>query len=1206
MANNAAAPTDLDLLGLTGVLRLTEDELQRLNRTALRELLAPFKFPLKEVRRLTDESTNWTDEDVNGITMHFGAKAIRFASRHQYMLAFDQRSELAAVGAWRCQAAESEINGVPIAEFTGAPVQTLLGRANASPSYLKGKADLYEVQTGSGSRVRVTLGHRFLTPDGWCSLESLRVGALIAACDTHGDASPKERRSDSSNRYSLYPHRRDGLSHPTSVAAKDTASQPLSLLSDDSFHAEPWHVRPSRNNSEGHPSLHHAAAFLPHEHVTVCGRPLDRPRMHGQDQSRTHRLRTSASPPRLKSDVAYWSVEQSATARYDAAEELSIPYSEQCQVLDLLRLHSEDGGRLQELSRLDHHGFPYAQYSSASFWDEIVNIRFIRHGDFYDVSVPGPEHYLSEGLWHHNSAKTVGGIMRATRLSTWYGPGNKGIIGRFASTDLASTTQADCLKFWEEANLLEDFKEKGRLKVPTAILKCVDPMTQEILGGQYGMAMFLHMDNPAHIHGHEVGWGWIDEAHECPQTSRDKLKGRISLKAFERLWSLWETSNPNGHDRLYDYYFNPEKITALKEKNPRAYNGRLGLVPTTPDNRFLSKSYVQGLKDSLSEKNQRVFLYGSFEAFEGQVHEEWDEKIHVFPFRKYFPRGIPAHWNRLLAGDPGGSDDWAFEFAATDPEGNVIFYDEFCQPGTRIAPFAEALIKRGAGKESPFKWQAKVIDYENKLAAGELSEHGVTFTNAIKKNKTDSIFRLDGYLHPNPTHAYPSWHQDKQGQLGSPRMFVADTCPKLIQQVPQMRWWKKKGSDVTENQLDPNVVDHSYHCLHGDTQVVTRRGLIPIRDLVGTSGEILSHEGWRPYFDCWMTRKNAETVKVRFDDGTEVVCTPDHRFLTPDGWVEASDLGGKFVRAVRYNYEQWKSPSSTRTRRNSKAAYTVGTETSATSHPGVENCIAMYGHSLTDQFRQSIISTIETMLRTVMSQKIRNAFWGRIISGSTILKELILSPVSQMRMSGAGSASVTLESGIALRRGSSGTASTARNSWLSARNARWRHSVNGAASSLLLRFQRVQCDAPSIAMRPIGDQHALIGRQGSASHAGKTSVAISIFQPKHALAPADKTWRTCVSVKPHRNSDTYCIAASDPHSFAVQGGIIVHNCSIYLVRMLPKATELLATPSVNFDKLSITTRIMRQLEAEAKEKAQRNKPAYGGRFSGRSRMMRAS
>lgn len=420
------------------------------------------------------------------------------------------------------------------------------------------------------------------------------------------------------------------------------------------------------------------------------------------------------------------------------------------------------------------------------------------------VFAPHPE-IGNVGGW--GSSKTLGGIMRATRLSCWY-PGNKGMIGRYASTDLAATVQADALQFWEEANLLDDFVAKGRYKVPTAVLRCLNPETNEILKNKYSEVLFLHLDNPSHIRSHKFGWVWIEEAHECSQEARDTALSRIRLPGFEHVYSLWETWNPNGHDRLYDYYFDAEKLELLKAKKPRAFEKRLPIKAMTYENRFLPKSYIENMEDSYSEKKRRVFLECSFESFEGQIHEEWSESAHVFSMQQCFPNGISEAWNRLLALDVGGSDPWAWEWAAVDPFGNVIMYDEINEPGTRVEPF----VKKAKPKiGEALKFQSKVIDYENKVVAGELAEHGIRFTNAKKQNKNDSIFRLDGYLHPNPKHQYPSWHP-KAGQMGSPRFFVADRCKGLIKQIPQARWRQKRGSETLENELDPdNGHDDCYH-----------------------------------------------------------------------------------------------------------------------------------------------------------------------------------------------------------------------------------------------------------------------------------------------------------------------------------------------------------------------------------------------------------
>jgi pimeloyl-ACP methyl ester carboxylesterase len=60
---------------------------------------------------------------------------------------------------------------------------------------------------------------------------------------------------------------------------------------------------------------------------------------------------------------------------------------------------------------------------------------------------------------------------------------------------------------------------------------------------------------------------------------------------------------------------------------------------------------------------------------------------------------------------------------------------------------------------------------------------------------------MNGYLHPNPTHAFPDWHPNR-GKPGSPRMFVASTNRHLRRQIPDQRWKRIQNSETFENELD--------------------------------------------------------------------------------------------------------------------------------------------------------------------------------------------------------------------------------------------------------------------------------------------------------------------------------------------------------------------------------------------------------------------
>jgi len=81
----------------------------------------------------------------------------------------------------------------------------------------------------------------------------------------------------------------------------------------------------------------------------------------------------------------------------------------------------------------------------------------------------------------------------------------------------------------------------------------------------------------------------------------------------------------------------------------------------------------------------------------------------------------------------------------------------------------------------------------------------------------------------------------------------------------------------------------SHACFTGDTKILTRSGMRQIMD-VEENDEVLTLSGWKKCTKAFKTRKNVQLVEVKFSDGTIVKCTPDHLFLTTNGWKSAKDL----------------------------------------------------------------------------------------------------------------------------------------------------------------------------------------------------------------------------------------------------------------------------------------------------------------------------
>ncbi len=128
-----------------------------------------------------------------------------------------------------------------------------------------------------------------------------------------------------------------------------------------------------------------------------------------------------------------------------------------------------------------------------------------------------------------------------------------------------------------------------------------------------------------------------------------------------------------------------------------------------------------------------------------------------------------------------------------------------------------------------------------------------------------------------------------------------DACPSG-QKAPQLQMWTSRGC--------------FHKCLSGDTPVNTVGGLVPIKDLVGMDGVGVYTYDPITKNAFVATAKNIRQygvdslVRVHFDDGSHIDCTPDHQFLAfrwgnqftgEKEWrCEAKDLKpGMHLRAIK-------------------------------------------------------------------------------------------------------------------------------------------------------------------------------------------------------------------------------------------------------------------------------------------------------------------
>lgn len=92
--------------------------------------------------------------------------------------------------------------------------------------------------------------------------------------------------------------------------------------------------------------------------------------------------------------------------------------------------------------------------------------------------------------------------------------------------------------------------------------------------------------------------------------------------------------------------------------------------------------------------------------------------------------------------------------------------------------------------------------------------------------------------------------------------------------------------------------DRDDHCLSGDTVVHTAEGLVPIKDLVGKSGQLhcldsLGRPTVAPYHSVRKTREKAKIFEIELCSGDKIRATEDHPVYTLDGWKLVKDLTDK-------------------------------------------------------------------------------------------------------------------------------------------------------------------------------------------------------------------------------------------------------------------------------------------------------------------------
>lgn len=645
--------------------------------------------------------------------------------------------------------------------------------------------------------------------------------------------------------------------------------------------------------------------------------------------------------------------------------------------------------------------------------------------------------------------------------------------------------------------------------------------------------------------GAEIHVLMIDELTHFTDTIYRFLRGRlrmVGIKLPENYKGLFPRilcgSNPGniGHLWVKKAFIDGAVPLAVRQMGDDEGGMKRQFIPARlEDNPSLlvdDPLYRAKLRGLGSEALVKAMEKGDWDVIAGAFFDCWDRNKHVI---KPFP--IPKHWVRFGSFDWGSAKPFSMGWWAVSdghrlpdgryiPTGALVRYREWygaSDANVGLKKTAEEIADGIKERENDEK-----IDYRIADPACWKVDGGPSIAERMFKQKV--LFRQADNGRVN------GWDQVRDRLKGNddiPMLYFFENCMDSIRTLPAMQ-----HDDVRVEDIDTEGEDH---CFVAGTMIATSNGPMAIESIPLT-GEVWSIDGrLAEYRSPHMTRENVNVIELYFSDGLQVVCTPEHKFLTAEGWILAKDMLDKESYAYMMD-ECQKSPSSAKQFRIFRAsAITCAADISNIKGKG---SIYQFGSRIMGPFLRatifttSIITALITKLKTFNASK---ALLTRRFMPLSLRKtaSAISSLPGPQQQNGTGAQSVE-----------DGTQNIIEITSRMLSRPESKSAVRNVIRSSPQPFftQRPPASVQMLANPLRAAYRGLIMSIGNVAFALTILSPIGIAKRRHVPENAGQRLQrkrgvVCLRIRDAGYSDVYCLTVPDTGGFLLANGIAVSNCA---------------------------------------------------------------